>query len=471
MTTDIFYVTFKRDVEWFRWSVAITEKNLSGYRQIVAVAPESDRALFEPIVAERKTLRMVYIPDWPRAGYYWQQWVKMEADKYTDADVIMHIDSDVYFKTPTSVEAFFHDGKPGWLWAYYTDCARDAGVWKSPTERAFGATCDREFMQGFPFTFHRSTYGICRDWLEMIHKVSAKDYIARCFCIGGMTFSEFNFMGCVAFQIQRDLYHFVDRNREPWPEGYQHSRQFWSHAPFSENQPEIEQMLNGGTEQLIRVTNRGIWILSNDTHISKWVEHECRLDFDVPEVSKQCSHIKPGDVVVDAGAFIGDNTIAYARATHGIDTGRVIAFEPNPRAFACLTRNMAGLSHVECHNLGLSEKCASMEMALDPNVGASHLKDGVGVKVITLDSLCLTRLNFMKMDVEGFELRALKGGEKTIMACRPKLWLEINEGALNRAGTSPEELRKWLEDHRYTVHAWIGGPQFDVLCTPNEITT
>ena len=47
-----------------------------------------------------------------------------------------------------------------------------------------------------------------------------------------------------------------------------------------------------------------------------------------------------------------------------------------------------------------------------------------GYKMITLDSLKLERLDFMKVDVEGYELNVLKGGEETIKRYRPVIWCE-----------------------------------------------
>ena len=120
MTIDILIVSYAKDLEWFRWSTAILEKNLTGYRRIVAVVPEQDAKLFKPIADERKAMSLVPIKDWPGQGYYWQQNVKVNADQFTDADCIAHIDSDVFVKEPTDVSAFFVDNKPAWLWQFYS---------------------------------------------------------------------------------------------------------------------------------------------------------------------------------------------------------------------------------------------------------------------------------------------------------------------------------------------------------------
>src|SRR5262249_37578392 len=86
----------------------------------------------------------------------------------------------------------------------------------------------------------------------------------------------------------------------------------------------------GGQSKML--TN-DIWVLEGD-QISNWVEQEGRLDHDQNFLPGILEHIKPGDTVIDVGAFIGDHTVAYAAKAK-----KVIAFEPNPLAFECLKYN------------------------------------------------------------------------------------------------------------------------------------
>lgn len=473
MNIDLFIVSFFRDAEWFRRSLEVNRKNLTGFRGIVLVTPHQDRDLFQPIVAGIPNLKHVTTEDWPGHGYYWQQAQKMSADLHTDADVIAHIDSDVFVKAPTHVRDYFVNNKPSILWQWYTD-AGNAVVWKTPTERAYGGVVDAEFMCGFPIIYHRSVYAQARKHLEETHKMPWEQYVrSQATHPQQPAFSEFNFLGVVAKRYEWPLaspYHWVDRNRDEWPKGFQNTRQFWSHAPLKDCLPEIEQMLDGRREHQLEVTNRGIWILSNDTHISKWVQQAQRLDFDTPTLERHLKFIRPGDTVVDAGANVGDNCIAYARATAGVATGQVLAFEPNPLAFECLRRNMSGHSHVQCEKLGLSDKHDRMDIVIGPNAGAAHLSGSSAhgsIEVAPLDQWNLPRLAFFKIDIEGMELRALRGAENTIMRCRPVMYIEINRGALIRAGTSPEEVRAWLIDHGYKIEGWdASSPQYDIYCHP-----
>lgn len=220
------------------------------------------------------------------------------------------------------------------------------------------------------------------------------------------------------------------------------------------------------TEDAIMQTPEGIWVVRNDTHLSRWVEEHKRLDCDPSMLAIQREYIKPGNTVVDVGACIGDSTLCYARAVAGSQWGRVFAFEPNPISFECLKRNMAEFNHVECINAGLSDRAGEMEMDNAPNIGASYLRPGSGVKTMALDSLELAALDFMKIDIEGLEVRALLGAANTIRRCRPVMWIEVNAGALLRSDTTSLELKETILSLGYAIKGWTTGPQFDVCCLP-----
>lgn len=471
MNIDILYVTYAKDAEWFRQSLKVIRHNLTGYRNIHVVCPEQDAVLFFQITCG--TAIIDPIPDWKGQGYHWQQWVKMNADKYTDADVVMHIDSDAFFKAKVDVSDFFRDDKPGWLWAYYTDLGNTV-PWQAPTKRATALDCPQEFMCGFPFIIHRDTYAACREHMERVHNMPIEQYIRAAAERGQTSFSEFNVMGRLAWEYHRDKYVWIDRNREEWPKGFHATRQYWSKAPISDHLSEINAMLGAPEDpSSIRCTKMGHWIPANDTHIGKWVEDAGRLDCDGHLLPRILKYVKPGDVVIDVGANIGDHTHGYAKAVLGnfkdgtpIETGRVLAFEPNPIAFECLQRNMRGHGHVECIGKGLSNLPGRAAMVQSPNVGASHMVAGDEVEVTTLDSYGLQKCDLIKVDAEGFEYAILQGAWQTITTCRPIVVMEINRGALARNGVIPEDIYQWFALRGYKVHHAEDGPQFDIFCMP-----
>ena len=214
----------------------------------------------------------------------------------------------------------------------------------------------------------------------------------------------------------------------------------------------------------MKILSNGIAVLDGDTHISKWVEDEGRLDHDLYALPIILEHIKEGDVVVDAGAFIGDHTIAYLEKVGS--SGTVMAFEPNPAAFQCLVHNCPS---VYAFNYGLCSHGGEAFLETCENVGASSIgASGEAIKLMCLDELMLERLDFIKLDVEGYELKALKGGERLIDAYRPIMWIEMNEGALEKQGASAREIFTFLLGYGYEIKSYPenGGPQYDILCLP-----
>src|SRR6185295_7604043 len=120
------------------------------------------------------------------------------------------------------------------------------------------------------------------------------------------------------------------------------------------------------------------------------------------------------------GCF-GDTALFFARDVG--DSGHVYTFDPMPKHCEIMRENVAMNPLLEGRisicPFGLSDANTSGAVArggIDP--GARMTDDLPGR---TLDSLDIARVDFIKMDVEGSELAALKGGETTIRRCRPRL--------------------------------------------------
>jgi FkbM family methyltransferase len=214
----------------------------------------------------------------------------------------------------------------------------------------------------------------------------------------------------------------------------------------------------------MKILPGGIAVLKNDSHISAWVEESGRLDHDQYALPIILQYISEGDTVVDVGAFIGDHTIAYENAVG--KSGVVMAFEPNPDAFACLKRNC---HHAIKFNIGLSDHHHDGSMTTHENAGKCRVSadiEGTSLaRLAPLDQWNLVRLNFLKIDVEGFEIRVLRGAEKTIRRHKPIMWIEVNKSALNDQGTSPSELLAWIHHLGYSTTPYPEeGDQYDVLC-------
>lgn len=220
---------------------------------------------------------------------------------------------------------------------------------------------------------------------------------------------------------------------------------------------------------MIRQTASGLWIIDGDSHISNWVEEKGQLQHDFQTLPLILPLINEGDVVVDAGANIGDTAGPFLKRVG--PTGKVYAFEPNPEAFQCLLRNC---STAYCYNTALSHEAVSYPFQRCENEGAGHITNNSTetVQAVTLDSFKLEKLDFLKIDVEGFEMHVLGGAFETIDRCKPTMLIEINEGALRRQRATPLDVFIWLHSHKYRWWPVFGAdlnqgsPQYDVLARP-----
>ena len=215
-----------------------------------------------------------------------------------------------------------------------------------------------------------------------------------------------------------------------------------------------------------------IALIAEDQCICRFVKESNRLDHDqnmLPEIFK---HMRPGDVVIDCGAFIGDHTIAYAKRVGA--KGTVFAFEPSKEAYECLEHNTKGEERVIIYNggLGASLKKAAMS-EIDGNAGMNFLFNDRSVaeeiNIITIDSLNLPKLDFIKIDCEGYELEVLKGAVDTIKRLKPKMLIEINQMTLERAGLTREDIFTFLKDLGYKYKNIYNGQglddyQLDIIC-------
>lgn len=174
-------------------------------------------------------------------------------------------------------------------------------------------------------------------------------------------------------------------------------------------------------------------------------------------------------VAIDVGAHAGQFSKLFARMA---PRGHVYAFEPSAYARSIMAPALAlgGIKNVTLTPEGLSDSATTMTLRTPLKrssalgFGVAHLgADGLDtafidqqVALTTLDRFvrrhAVGRVDLIKADVEGWEMRALKGGEDTLRRFRPALYLEIDEALLVRAGDTPGALFDWLESLGYVGH-------------------
>jgi FkbM family methyltransferase len=126
--------------------------------------------------------------------------------------------------------------------------------------------------------------------------------------------------------------------------------------------------------------------------------------------------IKDGDTVVDAGANMGMFSVWVAK---NYRHSHIYAFEPTPETFAILQKNIAPYPNIKAFNCALGEKAGHASIVVMESSGSNYIgKGGIPVEIKTIDSMNI-KLNFLKMDTEGYEGNILKGAAQTIRENKP----------------------------------------------------
>ncbi len=204
---------------------------------------------------------------------------------------------------------------------------------------------------------------------------------------------------------------------------------------------------------VIKETDLGfrIWVSLEDRAVSRPILLDA---YERDEAQFLMATVRPGDVVVDAGANVGFHALLLAKLVG--PAGRVYAFEPLPYLADALERSIAenGFeSRLELHRLALDETAGPALLRHAPrtaNFGGAHLApDGapeawqadVPIERVRLDDVIGdARCSLIKMDVEGAEPRVVRGATKLLTRDRAVVLAELHDAQMRRvSGIGPSE--------------------------------
>jgi len=187
-------------------------------------------------------------------------------------------------------------------------------------------------------------------------------------------------------------------------------------------------------------------------------------------------HIKKGDVVIEAGANMGSETLLLSGL---VGDGHVYAFEPNPYTFDRLKINVSinELRNVSIYEWALGEKNGEISFNIFPktfcNPGMSskyiQMDNTRKIDVIqkTIDSFVqennVKKVDFIKMDIQGGEMDAILGANDTIAKFMPTIFAEASThfSQLN-------ELYDKIKGYGYDIYL-IGGNDMELMATVSNI--
>ncbi len=148
------------------------------------------------------------------------------------------------------------------------------------------------------------------------------------------------------------------------------------------------------------------------------INHLFSCETSEAEAFENILKLKAGDNFLDLGGYNGDTVLDFVKRVG--TPGQITAVEPDPKSFSKLIRNTEGLD-IEAINAAISKECGTIPFSKKASRGSVAGGDLL-IPSVTIDSLCENRsVDYIKFDVEGKELDAIIGGEKTIKRDRPKM--------------------------------------------------
>lgn len=206
----------------------------------------------------------------------------------------------------------------------------------------------------------------------------------------------------------------------------------------------------------------------------------CKYSFDSSlEVELYRDRVKPGMTVLEIGANVGFYTLLFSGLAG--EKGKVLAFEPDPENFRLLSKSAAGhgAANITCLQAAVAEKGGALKLFIsEENRGDHRVYDSgegrgsVDVKAVSIDGTLgrEARADFIKMDIQGAEYRALLGMEKTIKNSPGLCMLcEFSPGLVRKAGDSPEALLQKLLEYGFSLKYLDEGAHSVRSASPEEL--
>lgn len=223
---------------------------------------------------------------------------------------------------------------------------------------------------------------------------------------------------------------------------------------YASSEPQICRLPGGATIRL-----------DLGEHVQRWIYFFGVYEKDTVDWFR--SHLRPGMVVLDIGANVGQYTLIAARDVG--PNGRVHAFEPNPISHRTLASNIElnSFGNVSTHALAVSDSAGEVTLYIpdNDNMGEASLQisqtgqRNTTVRSVTIDEWAQNadlgatpRIDIVKIDVQGLESAVLRGARQVMLRYRPLIICEFEERWLRDSGTSSVEIKRMLGELSYSAN-------------------
>lgn len=219
----------------------------------------------------------------------------------------------------------------------------------------------------------------------------------------------------------------------------------------------------------------GVWLPATETHMNNWMVTrnqvvDGKLTYQYHKLQAAMAYVKDFGVAIDVGAHCGLWSMHLAKLFKSL-----YAFEPIPLHRKCWAMNattpqskdVAHTCKAILYPLALGDKTQLVKFYSTPGSTGDTFVDAGGnveVEMVRLDEMFTngewhpdTKIDFIKLDCEGYELFALRGGEEMLKRCKPCVVVEQKPNKAPKYGLGTTDAVKYLQGLGAVARKEIGG--------------
>lgn len=222
------------------------------------------------------------------------------------------------------------------------------------------------------------------------------------------------------------------------------------------------------------IQHQGIWLPDGETHLTHWMTKSGEIvdgkgTYQIKKLRRAVAHCKRLRTAVDVGAHVGMWTMQLAKKF-----SQVHSFEPVAAHRDCFVRNIdmpgpydqtnderGGYTNVTLHRCALGEIEGKVNIYTAPSSSGDSYVDNAAhqgdIPLCRLDTFDLSNVDFIKLDCEGYEYFALRGGEETIKRDKPVIIVEQKPGKAQKFGLSEQGAVEYLRGLGYRQAEELSG--------------
>jgi len=169
-----------------------------------------------------------------------------------------------------------------------------------------------------------------------------------------------------------------------------------------------------------------------------------------------------GDNIVDCGAYTGDTVESFVKYLP--DYGKIYAIEMDEANYNTLLQNTKEYRDVRCYNAGVSDREGISYYSREGTSSTFTQSGSQMARLTTLDSLLYgERIDFIKMDIEGAEVVALRGAEGIIRDQKPKCAICVYHNPTQMLEV-PILLRQFVPDYKIYIRHHLNNMFYETVC-------